>query len=118
MRDMKHRPTFDAVLAANLSRRAVLAGAAAVDPGLAPAPLRNVALLAGLRQTATAADYTMFSSLPVVLLGFTPPDDNAHAPNESMEIDNYERGIRCIARYWDALATALTADGTSPGGTR
>jgi branched-chain amino acid transport system permease protein len=26
------------------------------------------ALLAGLRQTATAADYTMFSSLPVVLL--------------------------------------------------
>jgi acetylornithine deacetylase/succinyl-diaminopimelate desuccinylase-like protein len=65
-----------------------------------------------------AAEFESILDLPVVLLGFTPPDDNAHAPNESMEIDNYERGIRCIARYWDELATALTADGTSPGGTR
>ncbi|HEU5205246.1 MAG TPA: dipeptidase [Candidatus Limnocylindrales bacterium] len=65
-----------------------------------------------------AAEFEETLGLPVVLLGFTPPDDNAHAPNESMELDNYERGIRCIARYWDELATALTADGTSPGGTR
>jgi hypothetical protein len=35
-----------------------------------------------------------------------------------MDLDNYERGIRCIARYWDELATAPTADGTSAGGTR
>ena len=28
--------------------------------------------------------------LPVVLLGFTQPDDNAHAPNEWMDLDNYE----------------------------
>ncbi len=43
--------------------------------------------------------------LPVVLLGFTPPDDHAHAPNESMRLDNYEAGIRTIIRYWDALAS-------------
>jgi acetylornithine deacetylase/succinyl-diaminopimelate desuccinylase-like protein len=43
--------------------------------------------------------------LPVVLAGFTNPDDNAHAPNESMVLDNYERGIRAIARMWDELAT-------------
>ena len=65
-----------------------------------------------------AAEFESIFGLPVVLLGFTPPDDNAHAPNESMDLDNYERGIRCIARYWDELATALAADGTSAGGTR
>jgi succinyl-diaminopimelate desuccinylase len=44
--------------------------------------------------------------LPVVLAGFTNPDDNAHAPNESMVLDNYERGIRAIAALWDELAAA------------
>jgi acetylornithine deacetylase/succinyl-diaminopimelate desuccinylase-like protein len=42
--------------------------------------------------------------LPVVLAGFTNPDDNAHAPNESMVLDNYEKGIRAIAGLWDELA--------------
>jgi acetylornithine deacetylase/succinyl-diaminopimelate desuccinylase-like protein len=64
------------------------------------------------------ADFEAILGLPVVLLGFTPPDDNAHAPNESMDLDNYERGIRCIARYWDELAADRAADGTSPEGTR
>jgi acetylornithine deacetylase/succinyl-diaminopimelate desuccinylase-like protein len=56
--------------------------------------------------------------LPVVLLGFSPPDDHAHAPNESMDLENYELGMRCVARYWDELAALRTADGTSAGGTR
>jgi acetylornithine deacetylase/succinyl-diaminopimelate desuccinylase-like protein len=43
--------------------------------------------------------------LPVVLAGFTNPDDNAHAPNESLVLDNYERGIRAIARLWDELSS-------------
>lgn len=46
-------------------------------------------------------------SLPVVLLGFTPPDDNAHAPNESMDLGNFEGGIRTVIRALDAIA-ALT----------
>jgi len=45
--------------------------------------------------------------LPVVLLGFTQPDCHAHAPNEWMDLRNYETGIRTIARYWDELATSL-----------
>jgi hypothetical protein len=40
----------------------------------------------------------------VVLVGFTPSDDNAHAPNEWMDLGNYETGIRAIARLWDELA--------------
>ncbi|HET9347010.1 MAG TPA: dipeptidase [Candidatus Limnocylindrales bacterium] len=42
--------------------------------------------------------------LPVVLLGFTPPDDHAHAPNEWMDMANYETGIRTVVRMWDEVA--------------
>jgi acetylornithine deacetylase/succinyl-diaminopimelate desuccinylase-like protein len=50
------------------------------------------------------ASFESILGLPVVLLGFAPPDDNAHAPNESMRVDNYEGGIRTVVRYWQALA--------------
>jgi acetylornithine deacetylase/succinyl-diaminopimelate desuccinylase-like protein len=43
--------------------------------------------------------------LPVVLLGFAQPTCNAHAPNEWLLIDNFERGTRVIVRLWDELAT-------------
>ena len=39
-----------------------------------------------------------------VMLGFSNPDDHAHAPNEFMRLDNYETGIRTLVRYWDAVA--------------
>jgi acetylornithine deacetylase/succinyl-diaminopimelate desuccinylase-like protein len=42
--------------------------------------------------------------LPVVLLGFDPPDQQAHAPNEWMDLNNYERGIRTVVRMWDEVA--------------
>lgn len=51
-----------------------------------------------------AASFAKRLGLPVVLLGFTNPDDQAHAPNESMVIENYEGGLRTIVRYWQALA--------------
>jgi acetylornithine deacetylase/succinyl-diaminopimelate desuccinylase-like protein len=43
--------------------------------------------------------------LPVVLLGFAQPSCNAHAPNEWLLADNFERGTRVIVRLWDELAT-------------
>ena len=52
------------------------------------------------------ASFETVLGLPVVLAGFTNPDDNAHAPNESMILDNYERGIRAIARMWDEIAAS------------
>ena len=42
--------------------------------------------------------------LPVVLLGFAPPEDHAHAPNEWMDLGNYETGIRTVVRMWDEVA--------------
>ena len=61
----------------------------------------------------------MFESmlgLPVVMLGFTNPDDNAHAPNETMVLLNYETGIRTITRLWDDLGT-MSAQDARMGGT-
>lgn len=40
----------------------------------------------------------------VVMVGFMPPDCQAHAPNEYMNLDNYETGLRTIARLWYELA--------------
>jgi acetylornithine deacetylase/succinyl-diaminopimelate desuccinylase-like protein len=37
-------------------------------------------------------------------MGVAPPDDQAHAPNEWMDLDNYEKGIRSVARLWDEVA--------------
>jgi acetylornithine deacetylase/succinyl-diaminopimelate desuccinylase-like protein len=51
---------------------------------------------------------SLFSSmlgLPVVMLGFSNPDDNAHAPNETMVLLNYETGLRTITRLWDDLGS-------------
>ncbi len=50
------------------------------------------------------AGFESILGLPVVLLGFAPPDDHAHAPNESMDLRNYEAGIRTVARLWYELA--------------
>jgi acetylornithine deacetylase/succinyl-diaminopimelate desuccinylase-like protein len=50
------------------------------------------------------ATFTRELGLPVVLLGFIQPDDQAHAPNESMRLDNLEGALKTIVRYWQKLA--------------
>lgn len=50
------------------------------------------------------ASFDRVLGLPIVMLGFTNPDDNAHSPNESLVLANYEGGARTVARYWEALA--------------
>jgi acetylornithine deacetylase/succinyl-diaminopimelate desuccinylase-like protein len=49
------------------------------------------------------ASFASILGLPVVLMGFTPPDENAHAPNEWNDLRNYETSIRAIARVLDEL---------------
>jgi acetylornithine deacetylase/succinyl-diaminopimelate desuccinylase-like protein len=51
------------------------------------------------------ASFEAILGLPVVLLGFANPDCNAHAPNESLVLDNYEGAIRTIVRMFDELGT-------------
>jgi acetylornithine deacetylase/succinyl-diaminopimelate desuccinylase-like protein len=50
-----------------------------------------------------AAMFDEVLGLPITMLGFTNPDDNAHAPNETMVLLNYETGLRTITRLWDDL---------------
>ena len=52
------------------------------------------------------ASFESILGLPVVLLGFTPPNENAHAPNEWMSLTNYETAIRTVIRTWDELAVS------------
>jgi acetylornithine deacetylase/succinyl-diaminopimelate desuccinylase-like protein len=52
------------------------------------------------------ASFESILGLPVVLLGFTTSDDHAHAPNEWMDLANYEMGIRTVLRTWDELAAS------------
>ncbi|MBE3590102.1 MAG: dipeptidase [Firmicutes bacterium] len=44
---------------------------------------------------------------PVVLLGFGLPDENFHAPNEFFTLENFDLGVRALARYWAALAQSM-----------
>jgi acetylornithine deacetylase/succinyl-diaminopimelate desuccinylase-like protein len=53
------------------------------------------------------ASFTNILRLPVVLLGFAPPDSRSHSPNEWMDLRNFETGIRTIARLWDELPARM-----------
>jgi acetylornithine deacetylase/succinyl-diaminopimelate desuccinylase-like protein len=48
--------------------------------------------------------FTSVLGLDVVLLGFVQPHDNAHAPNEWMDLANYEGAIRTIVATFDEVA--------------
>ncbi len=43
-------------------------------------------------------------SAPAILLGFGLPDENAHAPNEWMDIENFNLGMESIAHLYDEIA--------------
>ncbi len=60
-----------------------------------------------------AATFSEVLGLPVLLLGFTQPDDQAHAPNESMRLDNYEGGLRTLVRYWERLGSQSMQESSS-----
>jgi acetylornithine deacetylase/succinyl-diaminopimelate desuccinylase-like protein len=43
--------------------------------------------------------------VPCVLLGFGLPDENAHAPDEHIALENYFGGIRAVALFYEQLAS-------------
>jgi acetylornithine deacetylase/succinyl-diaminopimelate desuccinylase-like protein len=47
--------------------------------------------------------YDLFR-VPCILMGFGLPDENAHAPNEHLSLDNYFGGIKAVAHFYKELA--------------
>jgi acetylornithine deacetylase/succinyl-diaminopimelate desuccinylase-like protein len=47
--------------------------------------------------------------VPCVLMGFGLPDENAHAPDEHIALENYFGGIKAVALFYQQLATELRA---------
>lgn len=43
--------------------------------------------------------------VPCVLIGFGLPDENAHAPDEHIALENYFGGIQAIAHFYEDLAS-------------
>ncbi|HVB58847.1 MAG TPA: dipeptidase [Candidatus Acidoferrales bacterium] len=43
--------------------------------------------------------------VPCVLIGFGLPDENAHAPDEHISLENYFGGIKAVALFYEQLAT-------------
>ncbi len=41
--------------------------------------------------------------IDTVLLGFAPPNENAHAPNEFISLDNFFNGIKTIVHFYNEL---------------
>jgi acetylornithine deacetylase/succinyl-diaminopimelate desuccinylase-like protein len=48
-------------------------------------------------------DFERILDVPVLLMGFGLPGENAHAPNEWMSDENFTRGMRALAMLWEEL---------------
>ena len=48
-------------------------------------------------------DFQEILEAPVLLMGFAPPGANMHAPNEWIPLENFQNGIRAVARFYDEL---------------
>jgi acetylornithine deacetylase/succinyl-diaminopimelate desuccinylase-like protein len=48
-------------------------------------------------------DFARVLKVPVLLMGFGLPGENAHAPDEWLSDENFMRGMRAVAMLWDEL---------------
>ncbi len=51
-----------------------------------------------------AASFETILDIPVTVMGFMPPNGNFHAPNEWMDMANFESGIRALVAFFDEYA--------------
>ncbi|MDQ6831537.1 MAG: M20/M25/M40 family metallo-hydrolase, partial [Gemmatimonadota bacterium] len=49
-------------------------------------------------------DFQRILRVPVLLIGFGLPGENAHAPDEWFSDDNFVRGMKAVAGMWDEIA--------------
>jgi acetylornithine deacetylase/succinyl-diaminopimelate desuccinylase-like protein len=75
----------------------VQAAVAALEKGFGKKPLYQ-------RDGASipiVVDFKKLLSIDSVLLGFGVPEENAHAPNEYIILDNFFGGIKTVAHYYN-----------------
>lgn len=46
-------------------------------------------------------DFAQHLGIPTAMMGFGLPDDGLHSPNEKYSLENYYKGIRTIARFFE-----------------
>ena len=51
-------------------------------------------------------DFQRILGAPVLLVGFGLPGENAHAPNEWISVENFEKGMEAVASMWERLKIA------------
>ncbi len=51
---------------------------------------------------------------PVILMGFGLPDENSHAPNERLDLENYEKGILAAFYLYEELDRMTAAEPEAP----
>ena len=54
-------------------------------------------------------EFERILGVPVLLMGFGLPGENAHAPNEWLSDENFVNGMKAVAAFWDELAAATSA---------
>jgi acetylornithine deacetylase/succinyl-diaminopimelate desuccinylase-like protein len=52
---------------------------------------------------------------PVILMGFGLPDENSHAPNERLDLENYQKGILSAVYLYEELARPPAVSPRSSG---
>ena len=80
----------------------VQAAARAIEMGFRERPVFN-------REGGSIPVVSTFSEelgLPTVLFGIGLPDENAHAPNEKLDLSNFHNGVIASAHFYDELAKA------------
>jgi acetylornithine deacetylase/succinyl-diaminopimelate desuccinylase-like protein len=63
-----------------------------------------------------AASFASVLGVPVVLEGFIQPHEHAHAPNEWLDLANYDSAIRAIVATFEEIARSWGSDGLSTDG--
>jgi acetylornithine deacetylase/succinyl-diaminopimelate desuccinylase-like protein len=53
------------------------------------------------------ADFQDILGVPSVLLGFGLPDENAHGPDENLDLENYRMGMRTAAYFYEEVAGSM-----------
>ncbi len=48
-------------------------------------------------------DFQEILEVPVLLMGFAPPGANMHAPNEWIPMENFQKGVRAVAHFYQEL---------------